>query len=172
MQITNNNIQIPQILKTPEATKKVAKIAAPSLIASGAVMLATKAPKGAVENPVKMTTRLSRAGLAGIMTAAIVTIITLADKDKIVQGVNKVKEIFRRNRAEKELDNTKPIEPAEAKTTPEKKEETQPLSNETEINNPFANSENVKIPQEENKPAATNPLATGNPFGLTVKPQK
>ncbi len=120
-------------LQEPKVMDKVKKIAVPSLLATGGVLLATKQPKNAVSG-MKMTTRLARAGFVGIATAAILTLVNIT-KNEAVEGVNKVKEIFRKTDGEKALEKSenKNIELGKPTEPKEKKEP----ENQTSIN-PFA----------------------------------
>lgn len=150
------------IINTPQKRQNAVKIAAPALITSSAVMLATKAPKGEI-NQLKMSTRVARAGVAGLITAAVVSALTLANKETVVQGVNKVKEIFRRNPAEKELDNTKPIEGNKTEAVLKEAQAAQAENKPEEANSKETPLEESKTTDEEKpKETSTNPFAENN----------
>lgn len=153
------------VRKHPNATKAIAAAA----IASTSVLVATKASKGAV-NQLKVSQRLSRAGIAGGIALAAISLLGV-NKEQVVQAVNKVKQVFKRNPAEKELDKMQPIDTSinpsqneqtninEAKVTEE-----QPIST-----NPFAPKEDISgaTVVEENS-RSTNPFSQEktslNPF--------
>lgn len=92
------------VKKHPNATKAIAAAA----ITSTSVLVATRAPKG-VANQLKVSQRLSRAGIAGGVALAAVSLLSI-NKEQVVQAVNKVKEVFKRNPAEKELDKMEPVD--------------------------------------------------------------
>ncbi len=109
MTISPVNFSAIPVLNTPEKRENVKKYAVPPILTSTMVMVATRAKKGSEVPPLKMTTRLGRAGLAGAITLGAIALVNL-NKEKVVQIVDKVKGVFKRNPAEKELDKTAPIQ--------------------------------------------------------------
>jgi len=124
------------------------RAAAASALTAGAVFVATRAPKSAEVNQLKMTQRLGRAGVAGVTMFGVMALLGL-NKEYLVNAANKVKEVFKRNKAEKDLDNMKPIEGTAQN----------PEDAELAKANPFANSENVKVDDMKAPEASTNPFA-------------
>lgn len=120
-------------LQEPKVADKIKKIAVPSLLATGSVLIATRQPKNAM-SAMKMTTRLARAGIVGVTMAAILTLVNIT-KNEAVEGVNKVKGIFRKTDGEKALEKsenqnmeiTEPKEPKEKKE-PESQASTNPFA--------------------------------------------
>ncbi len=88
MQINFNSM--PAFLNNEETKEKAKTIGAPAILSAGAAFLASKSPKDA-PNPVKITKRLSKAGKAGIITAAVMALLTI-NKDKVVSGINSIKD--------------------------------------------------------------------------------
>lgn len=132
-------------LHEPKVMDKVKKIAVPSLLATGSVLLATKQPKNAVSG-MKMTTRLTRAGIVGIAMAAILTLVNIT-KNEAIEGVNRVKEIFRKTDGEKALEKSE--------------NQNVELGKPTEPTAPIKPMEPAEKKEPENQ-ASTNPFADGN----------
>ena len=165
MAINPVSFQTIPMINTPQKRANIAKVAIPSLVTSTAVMAATKVAKNSDATPLKMSTRLTKAGIAGIATAAILAAITYVNKDNLVQGVNKVKEVFRRTDGEKKLEVDSGIKDKEDSTvnTDVKDKESQNSAN------PFASLDNKQEPNDidkaqENKTEAnsSNPFASPN----------
>lgn len=143
------------VKKHPNATRAIAAAA----VASTSVLVATKAPKGAV-NQLKVSQRLSRAGIAGGIALAAISLLSV-NKEQVVQAVNKVKQVFKRNSAEKELDKTQPID-----TSVKPSQNEQININEAKITEEQPNSSNPFAPKENiTSPATTDEnLNSTNPF--------
>ena len=146
MQVNPISFQAYTPIYTPqkrESVTKAAKVILPSLVTSTAVMAATKAAKNSDVTPIKMTTRLSKAGAAGLITAAILSLITYVNKENIVQGINKVKEVFRRTDGERKLETDTGIKDKEEPTvnTDTKDKEGQNSSN------PFTPTDGSTMPE-------------------------
>ena len=81
------------ILNSESGKEKIKTIGVPTLLASGTAFIASKAPKNALDT-VKFTTRLKKATYAGLITAAIMTILT-TQKEEVKQVGEKVKTGFK-----------------------------------------------------------------------------
>ena len=139
MQINFNSM--PAFLNNEETKEKAKTIGAPAILSAGAAFLASKSPKDA-PNPVKITKRLSKAGKAGIITAAVMALLTI-NKDKVVSGINSIKDKI----TSKKSPDTNKIEtaqnPANMETAQKTPEDTIILPQET-LNN-------EAVPEKENK---------------------
>ena len=156
------------IQNNPRMQENIKRVAAPALLTSGAVFVATRAPKmaeGAVktaENTLKLSTRAKRAGVAGLVTAGIMAVLSL-NKQNVVQGVNKVKEIFKRTDGEKALETATGIKDKE-----EPIQEKEPAVS----TNPFANEETVNQTQINLDDAIKQANALTNNIQPAQQPQQ
>ena len=172
MQITPISFQAYTPINTPQRREniiKASKIAVPSLVASTAVMAATKVAKNSDATPIKMASRLSKAGAAGLITAAVLTAITYVNKENIVQGINKVKEVFRRTDGEKKLETDTEIKDKEEPVINAETED----KNGQNSSNPFAPADGTKMPEInlDNALKEASKL-TGNQVGILSPQQK
>ena len=146
MQVSPISFQAYTPINTPQRREnivKASKVILPSLVTSTAVMAATKVAKNSDATPIKMTSRLSKAGTAGLITAAILAAITYINKDNLVQGVNKVKEVFRRTDGEKKLETDTGIKDKEE---PVINTETKDKNGQNS-SNPFTPTDGTKMPE-------------------------
>lgn len=86
------------ILNSDKTKEKAKTVAAPALLASGAAFLASKAPQGAADT-VKLSTRLSKAGKAGLITAGVMALLTV-NKEEISNLKDKFSGLLKRNKTE------------------------------------------------------------------------
>lgn len=91
---------LPPILQTEESKQKAKMIGAPALLSAGTAFIATKTPKGA-EGGFKLSKRLSKSAKAGLITAAVMGVLSLK-KDDLINVKNKVTGLFNRNKTEKQ----------------------------------------------------------------------
>lgn len=139
MQINFNSM--PAFLNNEETKEKAKTIGAPAILSADAAFLASKSPKDA-PNPVKITKRLSKAGKAGIITAAVMALLTI-NKDKVVSGINSIKDKI----TSKKSPDTNKIETAQ---NPANMETAQKASEDTIIL-PQETLNNEAVPEKENE---------------------
>lgn len=96
------------VLNSEIGREKVKTIGVPAILTAGATLIATKAPKG-VEDTFKLSTRIGKATKAGLITAAVMALLT-TKKDEIALLGRKVKEGFsnlrNKNNENKQVVNT------------------------------------------------------------------
>ena len=139
MQINFNSM--PAFLNNEETKEKAKTIGAPAILSAGAAFLASKSPKDA-PNPVKITKKLSKAGKAGIITAAVMALLTI-NKDKVVSGINSIKDKI----TSKKSPDTNEIETAQNLANME----TAQKASEDTIRLPQETLNNEAVPEKENE---------------------
>ena len=132
---------MPAFLNNEETKEKAKTIGAPAILSAGAAFLASKSPKDA-PNPVKITKRLSKAGKAGIITAAVMALLTI-NKDKVVSGINSIKDKI----TSKKSPDTNKIETAQNLANME----TAQKASEDTIRLPQETLNNEAVPEKENE---------------------
>lgn len=167
MQINFNSM--PAFLNNEETKEKAKTIGAPAILSAGAAFLASKSPKDA-PNPVKITKRLSKAGKAGIITAAVMALLTI-NKDKVVSGINSIKDKI----TSKKSPDTNKIEtaqnPANMETAQKTPEDTIILPQETLNNDAAPDKAEQIIPtgKEGNEVSSEEQISPDNTEDNTIK---
>lgn len=167
MQINFNSM--PAFLNNEETKEKAKTIGAPAILSAGAAFLASKSPKDA-PNPVKITKRLSKAGKAGIITAAVMALLTI-NKDKVVSGINSIKDKI----TSKKSPDTNKIEtaqnPANAETAKTESADTIKLSQDTPNNDAAPDKAEQIIPtgKEGNEVSSEEQINSVNKENDTLK---
>ena len=167
MQINFNSM--PAFLNNEETKEKAKTIGAPAILSAGAAFLASKSPKDA-PNPVKITKRLSKAGKAGIITAAAMALLTI-NKDKVVSSINSIKDKI----TSKKSPDTNEIEtaqnPANAETAKTESADTIKSSQDTPNNDAAPDKAEQIIPtgERENEASSGEQINPDNKKDDTLK---
>ncbi len=109
---------LPPFLQSEENKQKIKTIGAPAILAAGATFVASRAPKNLPEavketakDSFKFSKRVSKTAKAGILTAAVMAVLSLKKED-VTSAVDKVKGLF--NKGSKEEQAVETVQNADA----------------------------------------------------------
>ena len=157
---------LPPILQNEENKQKIKMIGVPAILSAGTAFIATRTPKGA-EGGFKLSKRLSKSAKAGVITAAVMGILSLK-KDDLINIKNKITGLFSSIKTEKQTaadteDNSVKIssdEPESITIEPQinnEEFESETFEDDANINNEI---DLTAEPADLNKTAQTNPFSS------------
>lgn len=154
----NFNPAINSFLNNEEAKEKAKVVAVPAILSAGSAFIASKAPKDAL-NPVKITQRLSKGLKAGVITAAVMALLTV-NKDKIIAGINNLKDKFTSKKADSNLESNDTIAAANVQNTEDNTKQGPLALNTMQHDKKVLSETNMPVLSKDSKEAEL--ISTGN----------